>query len=164
MEVIENYKSESWNRSRGKINTIFSLLLGLIFFFFNIWDLKIIIYKLNHNVLFLNYKTWDMFWRKWRRNKAEILKEMPPTKGRRGFTVNVLLDPYLHAGQDPSMVTPIFMVHETRIIFSVYGELSVLNEYVKEPNAWTDSFYKNIYLYISILLAFLMSVLHLLEF
>lgn len=62
------------------------------------------------------------------------------------------------------MVTPIFMVHESHIILSVCGELSFLNEYVKEPNARTDSSYKNIYSYISILLAFLMLVLHLLEF
>lgn len=60
-----------------------------------------------------------MSWRKWRRNKTEILKEMSPTKDTRGFTVNVLLDPYLHAGQtDLSAVTPVFLVHESNIIFS----------------------------------------------
>lgn len=96
-----------------KINTKHSVLLGVSFcllvfgFVFYISDLKITIYKFNHNLLFLSCKIWATSWRKWRRNKVEIPKEMSPTKETRGFTVNVLLDPHLHVGQNQ---TPLWLL------------------------------------------------------
>lgn len=176
MEVIENYRYESWNRSRGKeINTIFSVLLGLlVWVFFVCWFLFLffiahILKSVYTNLIIICY-SWAIKYEtclegNGGETKQRFLKKCHPIRNKWIYCkCSARSLSACRAKTDPSVITPVSMVHESNIAFSVCGELSFLNEYAKEPHTRTDSSYKNIYSFISILLAFLMSVLYLLEF